>query len=130
METNIQKPMSQQTLQQTVLAKQKTDSKTQQASEPIRTLPSRQASNHEACDCQRGRRQGRSLKINSQKCWVYDNSQKKVVKRLGVLTMPALKYCILRGSFSGMFDSLAIITSFGGLRTRARTDGRTHARTE
>ena len=36
----IQKPMSQQTLQQTVLAKQKTDSKTQQASEPIRILPS------------------------------------------------------------------------------------------
>ena len=26
-------------------------------------MPSRQASNHEACDCQRGRRQGRSLKI-------------------------------------------------------------------
>ena len=64
------------------------------------------------------------VKISNQKCWVYDNSQKKVVKRLGVLTMPALKYCILRGSFSEMFDSLAIITSFGGLRTRARTHGR------
>ena len=63
------------------------------------------------------------VKLGSQKCWVYDNSQKKVVKRLGVLTMPALKYCILRGSFSEMFDSLAIITSFGGLRTRARRDG-------
>ena len=65
METNIQKPMSQQTLQQTeqVLAKQETDSKTQQPSEPIIMLPSRQASNHKACDCQRGRRQGRSLKI-------------------------------------------------------------------
>ena len=37
------------------------------------------------------------VKISSKKCWVYDNSQKKVVKRLGVLTMPALKYCILRG---------------------------------
>ena len=59
--------MSQQTLQQTALAKPKTDSKTQQASEPIRILPSRQASNHEACDCQRGRRQGRSLKINFKK---------------------------------------------------------------
>ena len=66
------------------------------------------------------------VKINSQKCWVYDNSQKKVVKRLGVLTMPALKYCILRGSFSEMFDSLAKIKSCGSLRTRARTDGRTH----
>ena len=65
------------------------------------------------------------VKLGSQKCWVYDNSQKKVIKRQGVLTMPALKYYILRGSFSGMFDSLAIITSFGGLRTRARTDGRT-----
>ena len=43
METNIQKPMGQQTLQQTVLAKQKTDSKTQQASEPIRMLPSQAA---------------------------------------------------------------------------------------
>jgi hypothetical protein len=48
---------------------------------------------------------------------------KKVVKRLGVLTMPALKYCVLRGSFSEMFDSLARITSSGGLRTRARTHG-------
>ena len=65
------------------------------------------------------------VKLSNQKCWVYDNSQKNVVKRLGVLTMPALKYCILRGSFSEMFDSLAIITSFGGLRTRARTDART-----
>ena len=37
------------------------------------------------------------VKINSQKCWVYDNSQKKVAKRLGVLTMPAFKYFILRG---------------------------------
>jgi len=34
METNIQKPMSQQTLQQSVLAKQKPDSKIQQASKP------------------------------------------------------------------------------------------------
>ena len=59
------------------------------------------------------------VKLGSQKCWVYDNSQKKVVKRLGVLTMPALKYCILRRWFFEMFDSLAIITSFGGLRTRA-----------
>ena len=49
---------------------------------------------------------------------------KKVIKRLGALTMPALKYCVLRGSFSEMFDSLAIITSSGVLRTRARTDGR------
>ena len=65
------------------------------------------------------------VKLGSQKCWVYDNSQKKVVKRHGVLTMPALKYCILRGSFSEMFDSLAIITSSGGLRTRAWTNGRT-----
>ena len=64
------------------------------------------------------------VKISSQKCWVYDNSQKKVVKRLGVLTMPAPKYCILRRSFSEMFDSLAIITSFGGLRTRARRHAR------
>ena len=37
--------------------------------------------------------------------------------------MPALKYCVLRGSFSEMFDSLARITSSGGLRTRARTHG-------
>ena len=63
------------------------------------------------------------VKINNQKCWVYDNSQ-KIMKRPGVLTMPALRYCILRGSFSEMFDSLAMITSFGGLRTRARTDAR------
>jgi hypothetical protein len=40
METNIQKPKSQQTLQQRGLAKQKPDSKTQQASKPIRILPS------------------------------------------------------------------------------------------
>ena len=33
------------------------------ASKPIRILPSHEASNHEACDCQRERRQGRSLKI-------------------------------------------------------------------
>ena len=46
------------------------------------------------------------VKISSQKYWVYDNSQKKVVKRLGVLTMPALKYCILRGSFSEMSTAL------------------------
>ena len=64
------------------------------------------------------------VKISSQKCWVFDISQKKVVKRPGVLTMPALKYCILRGSFSEMFDSLAIITSFGGFRTRACSDAR------
>jgi hypothetical protein len=65
------------------------------------------------------------VEISNQKCWVYDNSQKKVIKRLSVLTMPALKYCILRGSFSEMFDSLvAIITSFGGLRTRARRHAR------
>ena len=65
------------------------------------------------------------MKLGSQKCWVYDNSQKKVVKSVGFMTMPALKYCVLRGSFSEMFDSLARITDFGGLRTRARTDGRT-----
>ena len=61
------------------------------------------------------------VKLGSQKCWVYDNSQKKVVKSVGFMTMPALKYCVLRGSFSEMFDSLARITSSGGLRTRART---------
>ena len=71
METNVQKRTRQQTLQQRVLAKQKPDSKTQQASKPIRILPSRQASNHEACDCQRGRRQGRSLKICSISTLVY-----------------------------------------------------------
>jgi hypothetical protein len=65
------------------------------------------------------------VKFNTQKTSVYDNSAKKVIKRLGVLTMPALKYCVLRGSFSEMFDSLARITSSGGLRTRARTDART-----
>jgi hypothetical protein len=31
----------------------------------------------------------------------------------------------LRGSFSEMFDSLTIITTSGGLRTRAPTDGGT-----
>ena len=61
---NIQKPTSQQTLQQRVLAKRKPDSKTQQASKPIIILPSHQADNHEACDCQRGWQQGRSLKLN------------------------------------------------------------------
>ena len=40
--------------------------------------------------------------------------------------MPALGYCILRGTFSEMFDSLARITGFGALRTRARTVSRTH----
>ena len=66
------------------------------------------------------------VKLGSQKCWVYDNSQKKVVKSVGFMTMPALKYCVLRGSFSEMFDSLARIIDFGGLRTRARsTDART-----
>ena len=65
------------------------------------------------------------VKLNSQQSRVYDNSYKKVIKRLGVLTMPALKYCVLRGSFSEMFDSLARITDSGGLRTRAPTDART-----
>ena len=68
------------------------------------------------------------VKLGSQKCWVYDNSQKKVVESVGFMTMPALKYCVLRGSFSEMFDSLARITDFGGLRTRARMDGRTDGR--
>ena len=69
------------------------------------------------------------VKLGSQKCWIYDNSQKKVVESVGFMTMPALKYCVLRGSFSEMFDSLARITDFGGLRTRARsTDGRTDGR--
>ena len=36
-------------------------------SKPIRILPNHQASNQEACNCQRGRRQGRSLKIFSRK---------------------------------------------------------------
>jgi hypothetical protein len=40
--------------------------------------------------------------------------------------MPALKYCVLRSSFSEMFDSLAKITSSGGLWTRAPTHGHTH----
>ena len=42
------------------------------------------------------------------------------------MTMPALKPCVLRWSLSEMFDSLTRITDFGDLRTRARTDGRTH----
>jgi hypothetical protein len=63
-------------------------------------------------------------KLGSEKCWVYDNSQKKVVKSVRFMTMPALKYCVLRGSFSEMFDSLARIADFGGLRTRARTHAR------
>ena len=62
------------------------------------------------------------VKLGSQKCWVYDNSQKKVVESVGFMTMP------VRGSFSEMFDSLARITDFGSLRTRARTHGRTDAR--
>ena len=63
------------------------------------------------------------VKIHNQKCWVYDNSLKQVIKSVRYLTMPALEYCILRGSFSQMFDSLARITGFGCLRTRAPTDG-------
>ena len=62
------------------------------------------------------------VKISTQKCWVYDNSQKKVVKRFRRFEQCRLKYCILRGSFSEMFDGPALIISFGGLRTRARTD--------
>ena len=73
MGTNIQKPTSQQTLQHRVLAKQKPDSKTQQASKPIITLPSHQASNYEACECQRGRRQGRSLEIKSKYSPTHNN---------------------------------------------------------
>ena len=69
------------------------------------------------------------VKLGSQKCWVYNNSQKNVIESVGFMTMPALKYCVLRGSSSEMFDSLARITDFGGLRTRARTHGRTDART-
>ena len=68
------------------------------------------------------------VKLGSQKCWVYDNSQKRystVIKSVGFMTMQALKYCVLRGSFFQMFDSLARITSSGGLRTRAPTHGRT-----
>ena len=64
------------------------------------------------------------VKLSSQKCWVYDNSQKKMVKTLGKMIEASLKYCVLRGSFSEMFDSLARITDFGGLRTRARTHAR------
>jgi hypothetical protein len=57
------------------------------------------------------------VKLGSQKCWVYDNSQKKVVKSVRFMACTALKYCVLRGSFSEMCDSLAIITDFGGLDT-------------
>ena len=54
---------------------------------------------------------------------MYDKSQ-KIVKRLGVLTMPALKHYILRESFSEMFDSLAINISSGGFgHEPRRTDG-------
>ena len=48
------------------------------------------------------------VKISSQGCW--DNASAQAL--------------YLRGSFSEMFDSLAIITSLGGLRTRAPTPGR------
>ena len=66
------------------------------------------------------------VKIIIKKCWGYDNVLNNIIKRLSVLTMSALKYCILRSSFSEMLDSLARIIGLGGLRTRARTDGRTH----
>ena len=95
----------------------------QRCQDPLATMPS--ICNPEAMGNDRGpAAEGVAHKISIQKCWVYVSSQKKVVKRLGVLTMPAPKYCILRGSFSEMFDSLAIITSFGGLRTRALTHAR------
>ena len=45
------------------------------------------------------------VKLSNQKCWVYDNSQKKMVETLGKMIEASLKYCVLRGSFFGKSDS-------------------------
>ena len=45
------------------------------------------------------------VKLSSQKCWVYDNSQKKMVETLGKMIEASLKYCVLRGSFFEKSDS-------------------------
>ena len=47
-----------------------------------------------------------SLKKEAILAGSVENRKKKVVKRLGVLTMTALKYCVLRGSFSEKFDTM------------------------
>ena len=39
------------------------------------------------------------VKIRSQKCWVYDNSQNKMVKSVRFLIATSLKCYVLRGSF-------------------------------
>ena len=57
METNIQKPTSQQTHQQSVLAKQTPDNEIQQARKP-----SGQANNHAAYDCQGASDKGEALR--------------------------------------------------------------------
>ena len=62
MENNIQKPTSQQTLQQRVLAKQKPNCKTQQASKPIIMLPSHQASNHKPATAKGAGGRGEALR--------------------------------------------------------------------
>ena len=36
-----------------------------------------------------------------------ESGKKNVIKRLGVLTMVALKHCVLRGSFSEKFDTMS-----------------------
>ena len=66
MANSIKKQASQHTSQQRELAKQTQNRKkqtSQQASKPIRISQSHHASNQKAHKCQRGRRQGRSLKI-------------------------------------------------------------------
>ena len=65
------------------------------------------------------------VNISNRKCSVFDNLQNKEIESVWFLIEPSLKYCVLRGSFSEMFDNLAIITTFESLRTPARTDGST-----
>ena len=36
------------------------------------------------------------VKIGNQKCWVYNNSQKQIIKRLGFLKVGLVRHCILR----------------------------------
>ena len=49
------------------------------------------------------------VKLGSQKFNVFNNLQNEISESVRFLIEASLKYCVLRGSFSEMFDNLARI---------------------
>ena len=106
MSTDILKPASQHIFQQRELTNENQTTKIQQTNQPIRILPSHQASNQEARNCQRGRRQGRSLNING----VYVITEPNVPK-LGsrVDLLPAhLQTCPIKKGHPKVFGDICL----------------------